>query len=170
MKIPVVVIAFPVYLHVTTGIFIHPRGIPWSSHFWSMWGEFRTNTAQIAFSFVFLPHQAYLMCDAITCTLYRQLISHRKLLEWVSAAEAERSVRYDISSYLRLLWPAEILALVALGLTIIFKPDALVLMIALGQQTWVCCCWLPRRRANSVISVPWNWLNDRNSLSQRSRS
>ena len=131
-----VVIAFPVYLHVTTGIFIHPRGIPWSSHFWSMWGEFRTNTAQIAFSFVFLPHQAYLMCDAITCTLYRQLISHRKLLEWVSAAEAERSVRYDISSYLRLLWPAEILALVALGLTIIFKPDALALMIVLGG-VWI---------------------------------
>jgi cyclic beta-1,2-glucan synthetase len=123
-----VVIAFPVYLHLTTGLLKHPRGIGWSSHFWSLWGEFRTNTAQIAFSFVFLPHQAYLMCDAILRTLYRQLISRKKLLEWVSAAEAERSVRYDLSTYLRLLWPAEVLALAVLGLTIVFKPEALVLM------------------------------------------
>ena len=123
-----VVIAVPVYLHVTTGLLKHARGIPWSSHFWSMWSEFRTNTAQIAFSFVFLPQQAYLMCDAIVRTLYRQLISHKKLLQWVSAAEAERSVRYEFSSYLALLWPAEILALVALGLTVLLKPEALVLM------------------------------------------
>ncbi|HEY3582090.1 MAG TPA: hypothetical protein VGK82_16155, partial [Pyrinomonadaceae bacterium] len=131
-----VVIAFPVYLHVTTGLLTHPRGTPWTSHFWSMWGDFRTNTAQIAFSFVLLPHQAYLMCDAIGRTLYRQLISHRKLLEWVSAAEAERSVRYDVASYLRLLWPAEILALVSLGLTVFFKPDALLLMSILAA-VWI---------------------------------
>jgi cyclic beta-1,2-glucan synthetase len=131
-----IVIAFPVYLHVTTGLFIHPRGIPWSSHFWSMWGEFRTNTAQITFSFVFLPHQAYLMCDAILRTLYRQWISRRKLLEWVSAAEAERSVRYDIFAYLSLLWPAELLALAALGLTIVFKPNALPLM-GLLAGVWI---------------------------------
>ncbi|HKG79582.1 MAG TPA: hypothetical protein VKA78_09185, partial [Pyrinomonadaceae bacterium] len=58
-------IAFPVQLHVTTGLLIHPRGIPWTSHFWSLWGDFRTNAAQIALSFLFLPHQAWLMCDAI---------------------------------------------------------------------------------------------------------
>ena len=56
---------------------MHPRGIPWTSHFWSVWGDFRTNIAQIALSFVFLPHQAWLMCDAIIRALYRQLISRR---------------------------------------------------------------------------------------------
>jgi cyclic beta-1,2-glucan synthetase len=125
------VIAFPVYLHVTTGLLTHPRGIPWSSHFWSMWGEFRTSTAQIALSFVFLPYQAYLMCDAILRTLYRQLISHKNLLEWTSAAETERSVRHDLTSFLSLMLPAEILTLVALGLTIAFKPAALPLMVVL---------------------------------------
>ena len=93
---PFLVIAFPVYLHVTTGLLMHPRGIPWTSHFWSLWGDFRTNTAQIALSFVFLAHQAWLMCDAIVRALYRQLISRRNLLEWVSAAEAEKSVRNDV--------------------------------------------------------------------------
>ena len=145
-----VVIAFPVYLHVTTGLLTHPRGIPWSSHFWSMWGEFRTNTAQIALSFVFLPYQAYLMCDAIIRTLYRQLISHRKLLEWVSAAEAEKSVRYDPVSFLSLMLPAEILAFAALGLTTGVRPMRLPLMAALAA-VWIgspfIALWASKPRA-----------------------
>ncbi|HET9477902.1 MAG TPA: hypothetical protein VFO72_01070, partial [Pyrinomonadaceae bacterium] len=131
-----IVIAFPVYLHVTTDLLTHPKGIPWSSHFYSVWGQFRTNTAQIAFSFVFLPYQAYLMCDAIVRTLYRQLISKRKLLEWMSAAEAERSIRYDFVSYLSLMLPAEILALAALGLTAVLKPSGLPLMGVLSA-IWI---------------------------------
>ena len=94
-------IAFPVYLHVTTSLLIHPRGIPWTSHFWSVWGDFRTNTAQAVLSIVLLPHQAYLMCDAIVRTLYRKLYLKRKLLEWVSAAQAESSARHDLPSFLR---------------------------------------------------------------------
>jgi cyclic beta-1,2-glucan synthetase len=122
------VIAFPVHLHVATGLLIHPRGIPWTSHFWSLWGDFRTNTAQIALSFVFLAHQAWLMCDAIVRALYRQLISRRKLLEWVSAAEAEKSVRNDVGSFVRFMLPALVLTLIALALTISLKPAGLPVM------------------------------------------
>ena len=130
------VIALPVYLHVTTGLFTHPRGIPWTSHFWSMWGEFRKNTAQIVLAFVFLPYQAYLMCDAIVRTLYRQFISRKKLLEWVSAAETEKSVREDAASFFRLMLPAEVLSLVALALTAVLKPAALPVIIVLSV-TWI---------------------------------
>jgi cyclic beta-1,2-glucan synthetase len=145
-----VVIAFPVYLHVTTGLLTHPRGIPWSSHFWSMWGEFRTNTAQIALSFVFLPYQAYLMSDAIVRALYRQLISHRKLLEWVSAAETEKSLRDDFLSFLLLMLPAEILVLAALGFTIGTKPMSLPEM-AILSGLWIVspaiASWASKPRA-----------------------
>jgi cyclic beta-1,2-glucan synthetase len=122
------VIAFPVYLHMTTGLAMHPRGIPWTSHFWTRWGDFRTNTAQIALSFVFLPHQAWLMCDAIVRALYRQLISRKKLLEWVSAAEAEGSVRNDVASFVWFMLPALIVTTAALGSTLTFKPRALPVM------------------------------------------
>ncbi|HEU4766065.1 MAG TPA: protein ndvB, partial [Pyrinomonadaceae bacterium] len=125
-------IAFPIYLHVTTGLLIHPKGIPWTSHFWSLWGDFRTNTSQMALSFVFLPHQAYLMCDAIVRTVYRKLISRKKLLEWVSAAETERTTRGEFHSFLAFMLPAEILTLVALGLTLALRPAALPIIGALS--------------------------------------
>ncbi|HEY8413362.1 MAG TPA: glucoamylase family protein, partial [Pyrinomonadaceae bacterium] len=151
-------IAFPVHLHVTTGLLTHPRGVGWSSHFSSLFGDFRINTAQIALMFVFLPHQAYLMCDAIVRTLYRQLVSHKKLLEWVSAAEAERTVRYDLVSYLRFLWPAEILALAALGLTVVLKPAALP-FIGIVCGVWIASPFIalwaskPRPLVRQILSA-----------------
>ncbi len=125
---PLIVIAFPVYLHVTTGLLIHPRGIPWTSHFWSVWGDVRTNTAQVALTFVFLPHQAWLMCDAVVRSLYRQLISQKNLLEWVPAAETESSAKNSLASFFRFLLPALVLTLIALGLTLSLRPGALSLM------------------------------------------
>ena len=122
------VVAFPVYLHVSTGLLMHPRGIAWTSHFWSIWGDFRTNAAQIALSFVFLPHQAWLMSDAIIRASYRKLISRKKLLEWVSAAETETSLRNDVLSFFQFMLPALLLTLLALAATLSLKRTALPVM------------------------------------------
>jgi cyclic beta-1,2-glucan synthetase len=117
-----------------TSLLIHPRGIPWTSHFWSLWGDFRTNTWQIALAFVFLPHQAYLMCDAIVRTLYRKLFSRKRLLEWVSAAETEGQTRGDFGAFFSFMLPAEILTLLALGSTLALRPSALPVMGVLSAM------------------------------------
>ncbi|NLW48151.1 MAG: glycosyl transferase family 36 [Firmicutes bacterium] len=44
------------------------------------------------FSFVVLPHYALKMIDAIIRTLYRLYVSHRKLLEWVTAEETGKQL------------------------------------------------------------------------------
>ena len=119
------VLAFPVYAHVTTSLLIHPRGIPWTSHFWSVWGDVRTNTAQVAVTITFLAHQSSLMADAIARTVYRKLISRRSLLEWVTAAQAESASKHDRKAYLRLMWPTELLVGETLSLILWLKPEAL---------------------------------------------
>ena len=124
-----VTLAFPVYAHVTTGLLIHPRGVPWTSHFWSVWGDMRTNTGQLALEVVFLAHQAWLMLDAITRTVYRKLITNRHLLEWVTAAGAEKSSKHDIPTFFRFMWPAEAISLVAAVLVIVARPRALPLAL-----------------------------------------
>ncbi|HEV8135334.1 MAG TPA: glucoamylase family protein [Pyrinomonadaceae bacterium] len=129
-------IAFPIYLHVATGLLVHPRGIPWTSHFWSLWGDVRINTAQVALSFALLPHQAYLMCDAIVRSLYRQFISHRNLLEWVSAADIERSLKQNLPSFFQFMLSAEVLTLIALALAAVYRPAALP-VIAVPAFVWI---------------------------------
>lgn len=119
------VVAFPVYAHVTTSLLIHPRGVPWTSHFWSVWGDVRTNTAQVALTIIFLAHQSYLMIDAIVRTVYRKLISRKHLLEWMTAAQAEATSKHDRKAYARFMLPAEMLALLALTLILWRRPAAL---------------------------------------------
>lgn len=118
-------LAFPVYAHLTSGLLIHPRGIPWTSHFWSVWGDFRKETAQLGLLVTFLAHQAWLMTDAIVRTLYRTRVSRRHLLEWVTAANLERSNRHDLSSFLRFMWPAPAMCFVILILILVFNPQSL---------------------------------------------
>ncbi|HXI25862.1 MAG TPA: hypothetical protein VNG71_18545, partial [Pyrinomonadaceae bacterium] len=119
------VIAFPVFAHATTGLLIHPRGIPWTSHFWSIWGDLRTNTLQLTLEIVFLAHQAYLMVDAIARVAHRQLVSKKRLLEWMTAAGAEKSSHHDPRSFVQLMWPAVAIGIVAVLLTAIANFRAL---------------------------------------------
>ncbi|MFN2510212.1 MAG: GH36-type glycosyl hydrolase domain-containing protein [Pyrinomonadaceae bacterium] len=148
----VLVIAFPVYLHVTTSLLIHPRGIPWTSHFWGVWGDIRTNTAQAALSMIFLAHQAYVMLDAIVRTLFRKLISRRKLLEWVTAAQAERSARHDLPSFLWFMLPAELLTLAAAVLIFLLRPSSLGVaapFLVVWAMSPFLAYWVSRRTASA---------------------
>jgi len=54
---------------------------------------------------LFLPYQAWVCASAITAALWRSLVSHRKLLEWVTAADAEGR-RAGLWHDFRAQWPA----------------------------------------------------------------
>ena len=58
------------------------------------------------------------MVDAIARTIYRKLVSHKKLLEWVTAADAEKDARGGASAFFWFMLPAELLALASLALTL----------------------------------------------------
>jgi cyclic beta-1,2-glucan synthetase len=149
-------LAFPVYAHVTSGLLIHPRGVPWTSHFWSVWGDARTNTAQIAVEIVFLAHQAGLMMDAIARTIYRKLVSRRHLLEWVTAASSEASSKHDLPAFIRYMWPAEVVVLVAVALIALSNvaslPAAAIFLVAWAASP-VIAFVISRRRAEVALSL-----------------
>ncbi len=122
----VLTLAFPIYAHVTTSLLLHPRGIPWSSNFWSMWGDVVTNTTQVALSVTYIAHQSYLMVDAVARTFWRKLISRRHLLEWTTAAQAERGSTHDRSTVARFMWPAVALALLISIFILLMRPSSLI--------------------------------------------
>lgn len=87
-------------------------------------GRHRTNTTLITgvkaacyqslLLFTFLPHQAYLMMDAIIRTIVRVFITHRNMLEWVTAADTETGAKDNPSSFCKKMWftvPAALAAL-----------------------------------------------------------
>ncbi len=57
--------------------------------------DFELGFLQSAFLITFLAHQAWLMIDAVGRTLCRLLISRRRLLEWVTAAQTNDDTQFD---------------------------------------------------------------------------
>jgi cyclic beta-1,2-glucan synthetase len=74
----------------------------------------------------FLPYEAQFNCDAILRTLWRLLISHRRLLEWTASSQTSQQVRTELRSALRTMWFSPALAVVVSALLIVLHPAALV--------------------------------------------
>ena len=88
-------------------------------------------------SFLFLPHQAWLMVNAITVTLIRVFITKKNMLEWVTSADAEKTQKNSLKSYIRLMGSAWIIALAVLALSIVFKPASVVFALFLFFVWWI---------------------------------
>ncbi len=109
----VLALAFPVYANVPASLIQPPRGVSWGGHLRHLWKDVRANSARVALTLLTLAHQSFLLLDAVTRTLYRKLISHRHLLEWETAAQAESRSAHSLSAWLRFMWPAELIAALA---------------------------------------------------------
>ncbi len=67
--------------------------------------------AQAAFTFATLPYEAFFSQDAIIRTLWRMLISHKKLLEWNPSNAIDRNSKTNLLSSFRTMWIALFIAI-----------------------------------------------------------
>jgi len=63
----------------------------WRAYFGAIGLDAIRSAGQVGLGVVFLPHQAWISGDAIVRTLWRLLVSRRRLLEWQSASAVERA-------------------------------------------------------------------------------
>ncbi len=97
----VATIALPPLLPFFVGIIPRRRQISKRSHVRAAGRDLSLALSQIGFHIVLLAHQAWLMTDAIVRTLYRLFISHRHMLEWITAAQAKFSLPLNIRGFYR---------------------------------------------------------------------
>ena len=84
-------IAIPALLPFVIGLSPRRKGISLRSHFRGVFSDLGLGASQIGLTLTFLAYQAWLMTDAILRTLGRLFITHRNLLEWVTAAQSKFS-------------------------------------------------------------------------------
>jgi len=83
---------------------------------------------RLGWQLAFLPYQAWVNADAAVRTLYRLFVSRKNLLEWITAAEAEKIAG---DNYRRQFQPALLVAAaIALALAI-FRPLSLAIYLPL---------------------------------------
>jgi cyclic beta-1,2-glucan synthetase len=86
-------LALPAVIPAVAAIVPRRAGITSRSHLRALARDLSLSAQQLGLQLAFLPHQAWLMFDAIGRSLFRLFISRRRLLEWVTAAQASLSAR-----------------------------------------------------------------------------
>jgi cyclic beta-1,2-glucan synthetase len=106
-------IALPPLLPLLTRLIPHRRGISKRSHLRAVGTDLVLAVSQVALTVTLLAHQAWLMTDAIVRTLFRLYVTRRKLLEWVTAAQAKTALSTTLGSLYYRMRGALVLAVVA---------------------------------------------------------
>jgi len=89
-------IAIPALLPFFIGLSPRRRGISLRSHFRGVFSDLALALSHIGLTLAFLTYQTWLMSDAILRTLARLFLTHRNLLEWVTAAQSKFSAKFEM--------------------------------------------------------------------------
>ncbi len=95
----------------------------------------------------FLAQQAWLMIDAIVRTLYRLGASRKRLLEWVTAAQAKQAAGLTLASFPWMLESGAWVLLLGTALIAFLNPPALPQVLPLLALWWlvpIAARWLSR--------------------------
>ncbi len=117
-------VAVPSLLPVLGGLLPHGRGISKRSHTRAVGRDLFLAASQIGLTITMLTHQAWLMSDAIVRTLARVYVTHRRLLEWVTAAQARAGLRLDLRGFCRRMGGGVALAAAAAVAVAWGRPEA----------------------------------------------
>lgn len=91
-------VALPTILPVIAALVPRHAAITTRSHFSALASDIANAASQTVLLVAFLPHQAWLMLDAIGRTMYRLFVSRRRLLDWTTSAQSN-SRRDDWPSF-----------------------------------------------------------------------
>ena len=97
----VLTLAIPPLLPFLIGLDPRFAGVSKRSHLRGLWGDLVIGLSQAGLALTFLAYQAWLMLDAITRTLARLYLTHKNMLEWVTAAQSKYAVDFNLVNMYR---------------------------------------------------------------------
>ncbi len=141
-------IALPSYIPFFKDLVLWRRPLHWRDHLGEITRDFVLGSGQFLVNLVLVAHRAWMHLDAILRTLWRLFVSHRNLLEWVTAAQANSNSALSLSHFLRRMKGSIFIACFAAALTALFNPASLPLCLPF-VLLWLCAPWFAQ-----AISTP----------------
>ncbi|MHB2016953.1 MAG: GH36-type glycosyl hydrolase domain-containing protein [Candidatus Xenobia bacterium] len=102
-----------------------PPDLPQSAHWRAAAVSLGRETLQFLLLLVLLPTDAGMTLDAVSRTVVRMLWTRRRLLEWKTFGDAERSARPDLAGFLQAMWFAPAVGLSASLALWVWRPESL---------------------------------------------
>ncbi|MCX6915694.1 MAG: cyclic beta 1-2 glucan synthetase, partial [Verrucomicrobia bacterium] len=113
-----------------------PQDVSPMLHLRGLLGSSGRQLGQALLTFVFLPYDAFISLDAIGRTLVRLLCTRKRLLEWQTASDAERTARSDLAGFYATMWIAPAVALASGVFLAVTQPSLFPLTVP------ILCLWL----------------------------
>ncbi len=142
------IILFPLLLSSLWDVFRKPKHVRLVNHLVNAAGNFKLAGIKTVFMLICLPYEAYLNLKAVLLTLWRMLVSRKKLLEWSpSTLVAKAHERSLLASYVK-MWFESLLALSVLVFLMVTSPSKLPVALP------VLLLWLSAPLVSWWISRP----------------
>ncbi len=115
----------PAVLSAAMELTRRPTDLPLIHHARLVAYSIARQSLQQAFALACLPYDALLNLEAIVCTMLRMGFTHRRLLQWRTAYDAQRTACGNIFGFYRAMWALPLLAITT-GLALAYlRPNAL---------------------------------------------
>jgi len=118
-------------------LFHKPGDVLLRDHLISMMRQARRHGLQILFTVVCLPYEAYYSLDAILRTVWRMLVSHKRMLEWNPFQGRPHHAANGFAESCKSMWIAPVLSTVVLTYLMISRPSALFAALPV-LVLWLC--------------------------------
>ncbi len=136
-----VIITLPGLLSALVNVFRKPADLPWAMHLRGVAGSGGRQLGQVFLTLAFLPYDTFISLDAIGRTLLRLLVTHKRLLEWQTSSDSERTARANLAGFYATMWIAPIVALLSGFLLVSLQSAQLSLALPI-LGVWLAAPWI----------------------------
>jgi cyclic beta-1,2-glucan synthetase len=143
------IITLPAWLSAAVELFRKPREVSLALHLRGVVGSSGRQFGQALLSFVFLPYDAFISLDAIGRTLVRLLFTRKRLLEWQTASDAERTALNGPAGFYATMWIAPVVTL-ACGAFLALTQLSQLSVPALILGLWLVSPWIAWRISQPI--------------------
>ena len=149
------IITLPGLLSALVNGFSKPVDLPWAIHLRGMAASYGRQLGQIFLTLAFLPYDAFISLDAIGRTLLRLLVTRKRLLEWKTSSDSERTTRTDLIGFYATMWIAPVAALATGYFLATMQPAQLSLALPI-LGVWLAAPWIAWRISQPIESTAPN--------------
>ncbi len=135
------IITLPGLLSALVQVLRRPADLPWAMHLRGVAESCGRQLGQVFLTLAFLPYDAFISLDAIGRTLLRLLVTHKRLLEWQTSSDSERTTRANLAGFYATMWIEPIVALMSGFLLVLVQPSQLPLALPI-LGIWLVAPWI----------------------------
>ena len=143
------IITLPAWLSLAVELFRKPREVSVELHLRGLIGSAGCQLGQALLTLVFLPYDAYISLDAIGRTLVRLLFTRKRLLEWQTSSEAERTVLNGPAGFYATMWISPVVSLTC-GFYLAFMQPSQLPLAGLILVLWLLSPWIAWRISQPI--------------------